>query len=281
MNCNKAKNIDLLLYLIKNGFKPQKITGQNHWFLSPFRKEKTASFKVDTDKNTWYDFGSGHGGTIIDFLQEYYGCAISEVLNKLTEDTFSFHQQKIISPHTKKGDIIKVKALQNKYLIAYLKEREINLELAKEFCFEVYYTFDSNKTYYAIGFKNDLGGFELRNQFFKGCIGRKHFTTIKRDYSTVSVFESWSDFLSYLTLKNKVPEEDFIILNSTALIKKALEIVNQYCVVKSFFDNDESGSNTLQIIKDNRGLEVFDYRYYYKNHKDLNAFLINSKMANG
>ena len=93
MNCNKAKQIDLISYLKKQGFKAGKITTKEVWFYSPFRNEKTPSFKIDISKNVWYDFGEGIGGTIIDFITKYNNCSVKEALAILAEDTFPIHQQ--------------------------------------------------------------------------------------------------------------------------------------------------------------------------------------------
>lgn len=274
MNCLKAKNIDLVQYLKKHGFEPQKIRGENVWFLSPFREEKTASFKVNSSKNIWYDFGNACGGTMIDFLQKYHDCSISEVLEILTSNNFSFQQQPRLISKLNKATIIRTKSIENKYLINYLIERNINLKFAKEFCCEVYYSFDSKNTFYAIGFKNDLKGFELRNKFFKGCVGKKHITTIKCNYNAVSVFESWSDFLSYLTLKNKIPKEDFLILNSTALIKNAIESLASYSIIKTFLDNDNSGIAATKLIQENCRSKVLNESLKFKKYNDVNDYLI-------
>ena len=43
------------------------------WFRSPFRNERTASFKVDTQRNVWFDFGLGKGGDIFHLAGELAG----------------------------------------------------------------------------------------------------------------------------------------------------------------------------------------------------------------
>lgn len=277
MNCQKAKKIDMLLYFKKLGFEPQKKRGSDTWFLSPFRGEKTASFKINTNKNCWYDYGEGCGGTIIDFLQKFHRCTISEALEKLASNTFSFHQQSKIISATKQMPIHKTKKIENRYLIAYLAERKINFEYANQFCLEVHYVFKNNKTHYAIGFKNDLSGFELRNRFFKGCIGKKHLTTFKRAYSVVSIFEGWTDLLSYFTLKKHIPQEDFIILNSTSLVKKSIDLLGDYTAIKLFFNNDAAGNIATNILIKIYKNKVTDNRIHYKNYNDLNEYLIKTK----
>ena len=280
MNCNEAKKIDLVSYLNNNGCKTQKIKGHNTWFLSPLRVEKTPSFKVDTIKNVWYDFSEGCGGTIIDLIMLLNNCSIKEALEKLSKDSFSFHQQPKITSDLKTYSILKVTDLQNELLISYLVKRKINIAFAKRFCFQIHYSFDAKKEYYGVGFMNDVGGLEIRNKFFKGCLGKKMVTTINNHSNTVSLFESWSDFLSYLTLKKEIPNEDFIILNSTSLIKNAVELIKNHSQIKTFFDNDQAGNKALKFLKENCKREIIDNRKHYKNHNDLNDFLINKRKKN-
>jgi CHC2 zinc finger len=57
--------------------------------VSPFRPaEKTPSFKIDPVKNLWFDFGSGEGGTIIDFVQKLYKLGnVSQTLATISDLT--------------------------------------------------------------------------------------------------------------------------------------------------------------------------------------------------
>tara|TARA_R110000751_G_scaffold126574_5_gene228534 strand:- start:2361 stop:3224 length:864 start_codon:yes stop_codon:yes gene_type:complete len=277
MNYSQAKQIDIVAFLSKIGFYSDKIRGNSVWYLSPLRSEKTASFKVDTDKNLFIDFSTGVGGSIIDLVMQLNDCEAKQALEILSKDSFSFHQPIKNNIPKKNYSIKKVIDLENNHLINYLKERKINIDLAKKYCCQVHYSFNHKKEYYGIGFKNDLEGFEIRNKFFKGCLGRKSITTILNQSSTASLFESWSDFLSYLTLKEEIPNEDFIILNSTSLIKKTEEILNQYSTIKVLFDDDTAGNNALDFIKKKAYCKVLDCSIHYSGYKDLNDYLVNLK----
>lgn len=92
----EAKRIDMVDYLAFLGYQPQKIRSQDYWYLSPLRKENTASFKVNRWLNLFYDFGSGQGGSIVDFGMLFHHCTISEVLEKL-QSFLSFYQHQITS----------------------------------------------------------------------------------------------------------------------------------------------------------------------------------------
>lgn len=72
MNIEETKNIRLADYLQSLGYQPIKQQGNNLWYNSPLRAEKEPSFKVNLDRNLWYDFGMGKGGNIIALAQELY-----------------------------------------------------------------------------------------------------------------------------------------------------------------------------------------------------------------
>ena len=65
MDIQTAKQIRLEEYLHSLGYSPVKRQGINLWYKSPFREETEASFKVNTERNQWYDFALGKGGNII------------------------------------------------------------------------------------------------------------------------------------------------------------------------------------------------------------------------
>ena len=56
MNIETAKQIHLADYLHSLGYSPVKQQGINLWYKSPLREETEASFKVNTERNQWYDF---------------------------------------------------------------------------------------------------------------------------------------------------------------------------------------------------------------------------------
>ena len=65
MNTNEAKQIRIEEYLHSLGYDPVRKQGDSLWYKSPFRNEREPSFKVNTERNLWYDFSAGRGGNII------------------------------------------------------------------------------------------------------------------------------------------------------------------------------------------------------------------------
>ncbi len=281
MNCKQAKEIKIISYLNSLGIKPESIKNHNYWYKSMIRNhELKASFKVDTIQNCWYDHGLGQGGNILDLVMLMFNISsISEALNILDKKIypFSFHKQKVTKKGIEQPRIKYVKKLTNKLLLEYTKnERLINNALIRRYCYEVYYTADNN-SYFAIGFKNNLGGYELRNKYWKGCIGKKSVTLINNNSSTCYVFEGFMDFLSFIQLfPNKERQHDFLILNSTSNVKDGIDITQNYKSVKTFLDNDKSGQLTSQIIQQNIS-SYTNCSHYFLPHKDINEYLQNIK----
>jgi DNA primase len=249
---------------------------------SPFRSEKTPSFKINPIKNTWYDFGAGFGGTILDLIMQLENKDTKQAVKKLRElagDTtsnsfFSFPQHNL-NKDNQSNKIIdyEIKPLNNQALIKYLQDRKIDYRASKQHLKEIYYKV-RDKSYFGLAFRNNSKGYEIRNKYFKGAVGTKDITTIQAGEKKKEcvVFEGFMDFLSYLTIKPNTGK-DFIILNSVALTDKAIEVIKQYNDVKLALDNDQAGNiATQKIIEHIPG--AIDVRGYYKGFKDLNEFIM-------
>ena len=251
---------------------------------SPFRVEKTPSFKINPVLNTWFDFGLGKGGTILDLIMQLENKNTKEAVKRLKElagDTtssnnsfFSFPQPYTLKDNQSNKIIdYEIKPLSNKILLNYLKSRKIDCRASKQHLKEIYYKV-GDKNYFGLAFSNNSGGFEIRNKYFKGCVGVKDITTIagEKKKDEVVVFEGFMDFLSYLTIKTNT-NKDFIILNSVALTDKAIEVIKKYNDISLALDNDQAGDiATQKILKHLPG--AIDVRGYYKDYKDLNEYIM-------
>ena len=184
MNTNEAKQIRIEEYLHSLGYSPVRRQGGSLWYKSPFRDEGEPSFKVNTERNLWYDFGAGRGGNIIALAQELYASdSLPYLLERIAEQasnahpvSFSFGGQPFSKPSFQQLEAV---PLSSPALFAYLRQRGINTELAKRECREVRYLTDG-KPYFAVGFPNRSGGYEIRNKLFKGCIAPKDITHIRQ-----------------------------------------------------------------------------------------------------
>lgn len=292
MNTNQAKQINLAKFLARLGYQPTKEQNHNLWYKSPLRNETEASFKVDTNRNYWYDFGLGKGGTIIDFVAELKNTTnISEVLtfiekhtgmleqfyvsnvNESVKNLFSFHKQKKVSKRE-----VYISDLKENILLTYLKQRGISEQYTPHLRQGV--IFQNDKHYHVLAFRNDKDGYELNNRYHKSCTS-KALTSIKANINNpVFVFEGFFDFLSFWELAKKDSKDavdylkasNFIVLNSVALTKEAITALKPFADIRLFLDNDDAGASASQeIIKAYPSAQNF--AHLYKGYKDLNDFL--------
>ncbi len=270
------KNISIKEFLSQQGIMSNYERSGYGMYLSPLRTENTPSFKVDYVKNLWYDFGSGEGGSIIDLVMKLEHCTTAEAFAKIENNSFLSHRNESSTSAEPVITVNSVKSLTSPQLINYIRSRGINPDIAKRYCSEVYFT-NVGRNYFAIGFRCDSGGWELRNQYFKGGTSPKSITTIDKNSSECMVFEGFMDMLSYLSLK-KTPEPsiNIAVMNSVVNISKASDFLKRHTTLHCFFDNDEAGKRALAQVSQ-LGCEVVDQSHFYRNHKDLNDYLMSSK----
>lgn len=293
MTIQDAKQIKLADYLQSLGYTPVKQQGKSLWYKSPLRNETDASFKVNTELNQWYDFGIGKGGNIIALAAElYHSENVAYLLERIAERTpyirpasFSFGEQKA---HNSSFQGVRVGELSSPALIDYLRGRGINIELAKRECKEL--RFEHNgKPYFAIGFPNMAGGYELRNRYFKGCLAPKNITHIRQQGEQRAVcylFEGFMDYLSFLTIRvnnnsdePRTDEQDYMVLNSVTNLSKAEQLLHSYTRIGCFLDNDQAGQRAYENLKKMFGNRLQDMSHHYKEHKDLNEYLCHRNQA--
>ena len=279
MQLHDIKQIPIVAYLAQAGYKPKLTKGVNYWYCSPLRTELTPSFKVNAERNQWYDFATGDHGDIIDLVCALQHCSTAEAMRRLAAlkgvrlaPSFSFGGTTPVRSQTPSMELIGVQAVKHPKLLLYLSERGLQPSDVSPFLSEVYYRV-SEKCFFALGFPNDAGGWELRNPYFKGCFAPKAISTIKgTDSHKLQLFEGFMDFLSWRKLHPE-GQADSIILNSLTLLPKLIPTLHPYPIIESLLDNDEAGDRATKQLFD-AGLPVKDMRACYAPYKDINEYLI-------
>ena len=282
MDARRMREIPIADFLNAMGVRPAKQRGQVLWYSAPYRTERTPSFKVDTTKNVWFDFGTGKGGDIFDLAGAFIGSEDfllrAAFIAKSGACPLPVMTQ---SPRNKEREPafedIWVRPLLNGRLLGYLKERGIDAHVAIPNCEEVRYRV-RGKRYYAIGFRNEAGGLELRNRFFKGCIPPKDISLKRNGSDVCSVFEGFMDYLSAMQMG--IIASDWLVLNSVSNVEKALKVLGVYRRIECYLDNDDAGRRTLEKLRANFGEKVIDRSSLYADHKDLNEFLLSKNAGN-
>jgi len=269
-------------------------------------QQKTESLRVRANYkgnyNYFKDFLTDKVGDILNFVEYYYNLDTKQAI-ELLKDTFNEHnlerlnkikeknnifiqqvQQQLEKEKNNSIEILNIQNLQNQALINYLQSRSINLQTAISANIkEIYYkNTKTNKNYFALAFENKSDGFEVRNKYFKGSFGTKDITVFENQNLSVNVFEGFLDYASAIKLsKNKILNQNNIILNSVAEAKKAVEAIEKaehIKKVKLYLDNDKAGKEAAQLIteelnKRREDIQVFDYSNTYSASNDLNEYL--------
>ncbi len=238
------------------------------------------------------DFGMGKGGNIIALAAELTHpnmCLIC--LKRIAERhhisahaSFSFRRQHPNRAYQR----LRVGELSSPALIAYLQERGINIGLAKRECRELQFM-NADKPYFAIGFPNMAGGYEVRNRYFKGCVAPKDITHIRQQDGQrcmCYLFEGFMDYLSFLTIRvrnnpqhPRLDTQDYVILNSVSNLAKAESLLETYTQIGCFLDNDTAGRSTCKKLKEKFGERMLDKSMYYREYKDLNDYLCGKPLS--
>lgn len=325
MNSSQAKQLHLPDIMARLGYQPFKTLkgGRELWYKSPFRKEAEASFITSYigGKWIWNDFGDT-GGTVIDFVMRHenytsvkdalaflsrmfqghlFEKPVSNRVGELEEkkqeapSLFSFNQQgrAAASDFSESSllEFMEAKPIHNPVIHDYLeKERAIPSSLADRYLVEVAYRNKSNgKEYFAIGMKNESGGYEIRaasSKFsFKSALNGRDVTLIRGlspERKAVNIFEGMMDFLSLVVMMGtKNLSGDSLILHSLSSFPKAAAMIRRegYQQIHLFLDNDKSGQEACgRFLSEFPGI-VTSQSGMYAAYADLNDALVANRQS--
>ena len=266
-------------FLSRLGHEPVRRSGNELWYRAPYRSERTPSFRVNVAKQLWYDFGLGKGGDIFTLAGEFVGNGNFMEQVKFIAETANMPVPEVSKPaflpklSEPVFEGVEAVPLLRSPLTDYLAERGIPYGIASRYCCRLNYGV-RGKRYFAVGFPNVAGGFEIRSRFFKGCVPPKDVSSVKTENTTAdvcSVFEGFMDFLSAATLG--LETGDCLVLNSVSNVEKAMKHLDGYGRINCYLDRDEAGRRTLDVLGKRYGGRVCDRSALYDGCKDLNEYL--------
>ena len=299
MSIEELRSISIVELLALLGHEPAYRTGGGkQWvYHSPLRNDNTPSFFVTISKNLWLDFGSSEGGNVIDLaIAINGGCSFHEAVCWLEEQNRGIRERPPINYSSFDNSdcgmrIVKTLPLRHPTLLNYLSSRGIPREIAVKYCREIHYSI-RGREYYSVGFPNIVGGYELRNPFFKGCHGEKAPSVIPLSKSCRTecccVFEGFMDFLSYHTLEQSGNRDvvqpfpcDSIVLNSTAMVRKTVPFIDVYRKAFCFLDNDDAGRRAFVKMAESMPVKLINHSEIapLALYKDLNDYLQTGRMS--
>ena len=293
MNIHDAKEIPIVEILSRLSIHPRKTNPGKHLYLSPVREEKTPSFYVYLKTNRWHDFGDGRGGDPVDLARAFLkftreADTTADALRWIKNIGLGPYEFKPVhheSPEPEEPSLIlkKAKPLQHLSLLHYLEKRGIPLDLARQHLKEIDVKNQrTGKSFFALGFDNEEGGYELRNPFFKGSLGPKAMSFIRGREpkpDSIHLFEGYFDYLSAIAqFDGKGFKGDAIVLNSLSCLKQVAPYIQGYGyrIAYSYFDNDKAGhtatASLAEFLQTQNDLTHKRMNRLYAPHKDVNAW---------
>ena len=287
-----VRRMPLADFLARLGHEPVRRSGNELWYLAPYRGERTSSFRVNVAKQLWYDFGLGKGGDIFtlagEFLQSDDFMKQAKFIAEAANMTVAGWEKPVYlsKPTESVFEDVEVAPLLRSLLTEYLEERGIPYAIASRHCCRLNYGV-RGKRYFAVGFPNMAGGYEVRSRYFKGCIPPKSVSLVKANDIPADeclVFEGFMDYLSYLTFSKQHDSPicirhptDYIILNSVNNIAKAQPVLDEYNHIHCYLDNDQAGRVATDYILGIQQGKATDESWRYSDYKDLNDCLREKK----
>ncbi|NOW95978.1 toprim domain-containing protein [Mucilaginibacter sp. SG564] len=241
----------LVDFLARLGYQPVKKYGRERLYLSMLRENDTKpSLSVNDELGVWFDHGTRKGGNIVDLGLAMWGnLSFGEVIQKIQNVcNVSLSEKKPPRPRIAvkipNYIIVETKPIGTHPAITeYLKSRQI-FEQAKDWLFEIYYYVQDHKGerkhFYAAGWKNEKNAWEVRNKYFKGCLGNKAISFIEGHSKKAVVFEGFINYLSWKA-ENETADHSVIVLNTIALLSEGIEKAKSYSLLDIYFDRDQSG----------------------------------------
>jgi hypothetical protein len=303
MNITQAKQIPLRKLVEHFGGRfSHKVNRGELWYHSPFRPdERTASFKIDEQRNTWHDFArtqklDAHGD-IIDLWTDYHNLprrnsdAIKQALHYLRGEFEGSYRQPApiqktprIIAKAPRYKIVKQGRIWMDGLRAEIARRNLSLAAVQPYLEQITLEdLKTNKRYYGLGMRNDKGGHEIsipnpfKDECYKTVIGPKAITTIRGNPAKACVFEGFWDGLTWLAMNREKEDMPILyILNSTSMIyeaaNKLIEAKPALQQIFLFLDNDKAGEKAQTMLLDllePHHFTIGTVNHYYVGYKDL------------
>jgi hypothetical protein len=177
----------------------------------------------------------------------------------------------LTSPASPAIQILQTQPIQSFALTHYLWERRIPLHVAQRYCVEAQYII-GEKTYYALGIRNDAGGYHLANRYHEYTAGPQTLTFISSRSPDIAIF---THPLSLLTLASLLYYSDqalpdLIIIPDPAFLDSAQTVLSTHRKKHLFPDLNTTGQ---QISKSLSSLPYcIDHSPLYRAYKTLHHF---------
>jgi hypothetical protein len=267
MDKDHAKTIPISEILDKLNRKAHRFNQTKALYHSPLHIDEPLSFWVYSRTNRWHDYKLGKGGDLLDLAQRYLKFTKEhhtpvDALRWVTNLSSHRLMQPVYAPIDLAGEQELVQLLFKSRqpltyigLVHYLEKQFIPVSIAQSYLHEIkVHNLSTKRDFLALGFKNEQGGFELKNPFFEGAIGERAISFVRGPIAKPSVIHVFQNFLDFLSILGQLPDHrlksDVLILHSLVLLPQASAYLQDYGyrTLYSWLDNDPLGEQATQTL---------------------------------
>ena len=251
-SASTREQVSLSMLLSRLGYQPAKSSGDEKVYLNVLRDTETSpTFAINTQLGMWFDRLTKKSGDIIDFGMAYWsGLSSDQVIEKISQ-LCAWPQETAVRdrPSGRKRRAVKIPYYHisetrpigcNPEITAYLQSQgiwEISIGQLKEVYYYVVDEKHRRKDFFAAGWQNENGGWEVMGRNFAGCLGRKGMTLIPGDINSLILFE---DYISYLSWKyaNRTADHSILVMNAPEFLPAAKSRATKFRDVAVFFGKE-------------------------------------------
>lgn len=257
------EQVSLSMLLSRLGHQPARSSGEEQLYKNVLRDAETSpTLAINTRLGIWFDRFTKKSGDIIDFGMAYWsGLSSDQVIEKISQ-LCAHHQEASVRDQStgRKRRAVKIPYYHisetrpigcNTEITAYLQSQgiwEIVLGQLKEVYYYVVDEKHRRKDFFAAGWQNENGGWEVRGRNFAGCLGRKGMTFIQGDTNSLVLFE---DYISYLSWKyaNRTAGHSILVMNAPEFLPAAKSRAAKFRDVAVFFGKEHLDEQLLSAIE--------------------------------
>lgn len=296
MDIQFANTIPLCKIFAVWGISPMPTNNWLDLYKSPFNDGQRSRLVVNNTTNTWFDPVTEQMGDVIKLVCLYLQ---SQDVNHTVMDALRWLKNMIgynpsviqLPPGTPDYKTIDhpltikdVSPLSEPVLIRYLElRRGIPFHTARHTLKQLRIRNGlTDKSFIAIGFENEDGGFAIRNPTIKAHVGPRAISFIRGKTPKppgIHIFKDVYDYLSEILLRNgRLFNDDCIILNSVDCLQDMTGYVRNYGYqyLCSWLGNDEQWKACTDLLKQfsiAEGMKHYPKNEDYHSFKDLNEKL--------
>jgi len=242
-----------LANLLENlGYRPVDNKPDELLYLNVLGTQLRPSFSVNPTLDAWYDHEKKKGGTILDFYQVYWPeLSIKEAIDKAMK--LCSHVGKTLGSNKRKRAAVKLPCYKidrisplgfNDQLRQFLEEKDIWHQVPP-IIQEVYYYFldqkGMKKPFFASGWQNENGGWEVRCWKFYGCLGKKGMSFIEGQDQSLMIFPEINSYLLWFGRNTGLAQfPNVLILNDKCFLGSALSRAKNFSDVQLYLPDAAS-----------------------------------------